>query len=80
MSKVTLPPPVLEALKFIPPAVLSAIIAPAVLQPQGSLDLSFSNAYLIAAIAAALIAWRTKNLLLTIVLGMAIFLGWQWLL
>jgi branched-subunit amino acid transport protein len=78
VSKVTLPPPVLEALKFIPPAVLTAIIAPAVLQPAGSLDLSLSNAYLIAAIAAALIAWRTKNLLLTIVLGMVIFLGWRW--
>jgi branched-subunit amino acid transport protein len=80
VSKMALPPRMLEALKFIPPAVLMAIIAPAVLQPQGQLDLSFGNAYLYAALAAALIAWRTKNLLLTIVLGMAIFLGWRWLL
>ena len=80
VSKITLPPAVLEALKFIPPAVLTAIIAPSVLQPAGQLDLSLSNAYLVAAVAAALIAWRTKNLLLTIVLGMAIFLGWRWLL
>lgn len=79
VSKVTLPPPVLDALKFIPPAVLMAIIAPSVLQPQGVLNLGFDNAYLIAAVAAALISWRTKNLLLTIVLGMAIFLGWRWL-
>ena len=79
VSKVKLPPAVLEALKFIPPAVLSAIIFPAVLLPQGELDLGIGNASLIAAVAAALIAWRTKNLLLTIVLGMAIFLGWRWL-
>jgi branched-subunit amino acid transport protein len=79
VSKITLPPAVLEALKFIPPAVLTAIIVPAILQPQGQLDLRFDNAYLVAAIAAALISWRTKNLLLTIVLGMAIFLGWRWL-
>ena len=79
VSKVTLPPAVLEALKFIPPAVLTAIIAPAVLQPQGQLDMRLSNAYLVAAVAAALISWRTKNLLLTIVLGMAIFLGWRWI-
>ena len=77
VSRVTLPPAVLGALKFIPPAVLTAIIVPAVLQPQGQLDVSLHNAYLIAAVAAALISWRTKNLLLTIVLGMAIFLGWR---
>ena len=47
---------------------------------QGTLDLGIDNAYLVAAVAAALISWRTKNLLLTIVLGMAIFLGWRWLL
>ena len=35
VSRVTLPPAVLGALKFIPPAVLTAIIVPAVLQPQG---------------------------------------------
>lgn len=80
VSKVTLPAPMMSALKYIPAAVLTAIIGPAVLQPQGQLDISFSNAYLVAAAAAALIAWRTKNLLLTIVLGMAIFLGWRWLM
>jgi branched-subunit amino acid transport protein len=79
VSKLSLPPVVLNALKFIPPAVLTAIIAPAVLTPAGTLDLSLANAYLVAAAAAGLIAWRSKNLLLTIVLGMAIFLGWRWL-
>ena len=63
----------------LPPAVLTAIIAPAVLQPQGQFDMRLSNAYLVAAVAAALISWRTKNLLLTIVLGMAIFLAWRWI-
>ena len=43
----------------------------------GALDLSLDNAYLVAGVASALIAWRTHNLLLTIVLGMAIFLGWR---
>jgi branched-subunit amino acid transport protein len=44
------------------------------------LDISFSNAYLIAGVVAALIAWRTRNLLLTIVLGMTLFLVWSYLL
>ena len=83
VSRLSLPPAVLDALKFIPPAVLTAIVVPAVLMPDGQvscgLDVRFDNAYLVAGVAAAVISWRTKNLLLTIVLGMAIFLGWRWL-
>ena len=79
VSRLSLPPAVLDALKFIPPAVLTAIVVPAVLMPEGLLNLRFDNAYLVAGVAAAVISWRTKNLLLTIVLGMAIFLGWRWL-
>ncbi|MBP8292947.1 MAG: AzlD domain-containing protein [Caldilineaceae bacterium] len=77
VGRIPLPQPVLDAMKFIPPAVLTAIIAPAVLMPAGALDLSFGNAYLVAGVGSALIAWRTHNLLLTIVLGMAVFLGWR---
>jgi branched-subunit amino acid transport protein len=79
VSRLSLPPAVLDALKFIPPAVLTAIIVPAVLMPQGAVDFGIANAYLVAAIAAGLISWRSRNLLLTIVLGMAIFLAWRWL-
>jgi branched-subunit amino acid transport protein len=77
VGRIPLPQPVLDAMKFIPPAVLTAIILPAVLMPAGVIDISLDNAYLVAGVASALIAWRTRNLLLTIVLGMAIFLGWR---
>ena len=79
VSRITLPQAVLDGMKFIPPAVLAAIIAPAMLMPAGTIDLSLSNAYLVAGLAAGLIAWRTRNLLATIVLGMALFLIWRWL-
>jgi len=79
VSRITLPQVMLDGMKFIPPAVLAAIIAPAMFMPSGALDLSLSNAYLIAGIVAGLIAWRWRNLLATIVLGMAIFLFWRWL-
>ena len=70
-----MPDRMFRALRYVPPAVLAAIIAPALLMPDGkTLDLAPTKAYLVAGIAAGLIAWRTKNLLLTIVLGMAIFL------
>ena len=75
IGKIPLPDRVFRALRYVPPAVLAAIIAPAVLMPDGqTIDFSPTNSYLVAGVIAGLIAWRTKNLLLTIVLGMAIFL------
>ncbi len=59
-----------RALRFVPPAVLSAIILPGLVSYNGSPDLSFGNARLIAGILAGLVAWRTKNVLLTICVGM----------
>ena len=80
VSKLTLPPWLLAALKFIPPAVLTAIILPALLAPAGSLDYSLTNDYLVAGIVTATVAWHTKNLLLTLGIGMAAFWGWRLLL
>jgi len=60
-----------RALRLVPPAVLSAIIFPELLRPAGSLDISLGNARLLAGIIAAVVAWRTKNALLTIGIGMA---------
>ncbi|MBE2240657.1 MAG: AzlD domain-containing protein [Caldilineaceae bacterium] len=79
VSRVTLPQVVLDGLKFIPPAVLAAIIAPAMIMPAGAIDLRATNAYLVAGVASGVIAWRTRNLLATIVLGMSFFLIWRWL-
>ena len=79
VGRIPLPQSVLAGLKFIPPAVLTAIIVPAVLMPAGTLELTATNAYLVAGVASGLLAWRTRNLLLTIVLGMAIFVGWRML-
>lgn len=59
-----------RALRFVPPAVLGAITLPELLLRQGELDFSPSNARLIAGVLAAAVAWRTKNVLLTIAAGM----------
>lgn len=80
-EKIKLSPQLLQMLRYIPPAVLTAIIVPTVLISTGDkLVLSYTNARLVGAIAAILVSYWTKNLLLTIVLGMLVFLGWQWLL
>jgi branched-subunit amino acid transport protein len=67
----------LQILRYVPPAVLTAIVVPAVLMPQDQLLLSYTNARLVGAIAAVAIGLWQKNLLLTIVVGMGVFLGWQ---
>jgi branched-subunit amino acid transport protein len=71
MGRVKVPLLVQRALRFVPPAVLSAIIFPELLVRNGAPDVSFSNARLLAGGLAALVAWRTRNVLLTIGVGMA---------
>ncbi len=78
-GRLSLPPTVERALSYSAPAVLTAIIVPTVLMPDGKeMVLSLSNSYLVGAVATAGVGWLTRNLLATIVLGMAAFLCWQW--
>jgi branched-subunit amino acid transport protein len=70
LGRVEVPPFVQRALRFVPPAVLSAIIFPEILRPGGTLNLSLGNPRLLAGALAALVAWRFKNVLLAIALGM----------
>ncbi|NEP84157.1 MAG: AzlD domain-containing protein [Okeania sp. SIO3B3] len=66
-----------RGLRFVPAAVLPALVMPALAYQQGELALSVSNERLVAGLMAALIAWYTKNVLLTISVGMAILWGLQ---
>lgn len=66
-----LPPLVRRILNYAPPAVLFALITPAIIIRNGTADLSFGNARIWAGLVAILCAWLTRNLFLTILLGMA---------
>jgi branched-subunit amino acid transport protein len=80
-GRLEFPDRLVNALRYVPPAVLTAITVPAVLMPTGdTINLSFSNAYLVGGLVACGVGWFSKNLLLTILLGMLAFWGWQWLL
>ena len=70
IGHVEVQPIIQRALRFVPPAVLTAIIFPELLRPGGTFDLSFGNVRLLAGVLAAGVAWRTKNVLLTIGVGM----------
>lgn len=71
-----LPDAVNRALRYVPPVALSAIVFPELLAPSGAVDISLGNLRLIAGLTAALIAWRTRNAILSIAAGMALL----WLL
>jgi branched-subunit amino acid transport protein len=71
LGNVEVPPILKRALRYVPPAVLTAIIFSEVLVRNGALDLRLGNLRLLASATAALVAWRTRNVLLTIAVGMA---------
>lgn len=73
-GKITFPVWMQQSLKFVPPAVLTAIVVPAVVMPYGDIDVSFTNVYLLAAIISVVISLVTKSLLKTIFFGMLVFL------
>lgn len=69
-----------EALRFVTPAILCAIIVPAVVYAGdgGAFDIGPGNQRLVAALVAAAVAWAAKNVWLTIGTGMAMLWLLQW--
>ena len=64
-----------KALHYVPPAVLSAIIFPEVFLHEGMLNFSLENTRLLAGLIAILVAWFSRNTLVTIIAGiLALFL------
>ena len=58
-------------LRYVAPAVLAALVLPAVMVRDGFVDvLPASNPRFLAALIAAVVAWRTKNVAAVVVVGM----------
>jgi branched-subunit amino acid transport protein len=72
-GKVEMPDWLRRALRFVPASVLAALVFPALTYPNGALDLSLGNVHLLAGIGGALVAWKTRNILWTIAVGMVLF-------
>jgi branched-subunit amino acid transport protein len=73
------PPWVGRVLAYVPVAVLTAIVVPMVLIPDGEhWSLTWRNAWLAGALASGLIAWRFGRLLLAIAVGFVVFFAWRW--
>ncbi len=65
-------PPFLEAwLKYVPVAVLAALLLPSLLVEGNQFNLEWNNLYLWAALPAGLTAWKTRSMFATVLVGMA---------
>ncbi len=65
------PPRVRLALRFVPPAVLAALVAPALVTLGPTIQATLLDERLLAGLAAGAVAWRTENVFATIGVGMA---------
>jgi branched-subunit amino acid transport protein len=72
-----LPPGIERFLGHIPAAVFAALVAPPLLAPQGPFAPGLP---VVAAIPAAFVAWRTRQVLPTILVGMGSYWILRWLI
>ena len=69
-----------QALTYVPPAVLAAIVVPGLLIHEGIIDLTLANPRWIAGALAILVAARTRNMVAAIAAGMTALWLLQWAL
>jgi branched-subunit amino acid transport protein len=72
IGKRELPPLLSRGLRFVPASILSALVVPQILTRNNALQISITNPQLIAGVVATVVAWRTKNVLFTILSGMVV--------
>ncbi len=71
----TVPPWAQRILRQIPPAALASIVVPALLRPGG--ELGALQPRLAAGLLAAVVAWRTSNVALTLAVGLLTLVALQ---
>ena len=70
LSGKTLPPLFVAWLRLVPPAVLAAMLFPSLFIKEEQVELGFGNLYLWAAVIAFPVAWKSKSLFATVIVGM----------
>ena len=78
-DNITFPETLRRALNYVPIAVLTAIIFPAVFLPKGELFVSIDNPYIFGAIVAIGISYWKRSMLLTVIVGLLAFALYKFL-
>jgi len=64
------PPRIERALRYVPAAVLAALVAPAMVDPGATVAATLLDDHLLAGVVGAGVAWLTENMFATLVAGM----------
>ncbi len=67
-----LPRPVIAWLRYVPVAVLAAMLFPSLLISGGQANLRLDNLYLWAAIPTFLVAWKRRSMFGAVIVGMLV--------
>lgn len=67
-------------LKHVPVAALTALVVPGALYTHQGAAYVFAPARTVAALVALFVAWRTRNVVATLAVGMGVLWAVQWLL
>jgi branched-subunit amino acid transport protein len=68
-----MPPRLERALRFVPAAVLAALVAPEFLDPGPTVTATLLDSRLLAGVVAAGVAWVSENMFATLAVGMLTF-------
>ena len=68
----TMSPLVTSWLRHVPPAVLAAMLLPLLLAPDRHAEFTPGNLYLWAAVPTLLAAWKTRSLIGSVIVGVAV--------
>jgi len=72
LSSHTLPPLVAAWLRYVPVAVLAALLLPPLVLQEDHISLGVENLFFWAAIPTFFVAWKTKSLFASVVVGMSL--------
>ncbi|MGB9812726.1 MAG: AzlD domain-containing protein [Thermovenabulum sp.] len=72
LSKRNIPEIFIKFLSYIPVTVLSALFFPSILVVDNKINISTSNTLLITSLLTFPLAYKTKNMFLTVIVGMII--------
>lgn len=78
LDVITFPAVLTRALRFVPASVITALVVPALVFQDNQLNLSLDNERLLAGFVAAVVAYYSRNILVTIGTGMVALWLIQW--
>lgn len=72
LSRGNIPEVLVKFLEYIPVSVLSALFFPSILVVDGEINLTFSNTLLLTSLLTFPVAYKMRNMFLTVIAGMII--------